>query len=338
MFGPIDTARLTLRNYEPGDAAGLWRRRNDPEVARYQDWLTPYEATAAQRMVDECRRLGGPTADEWWNAAIVERASGSVIGDLAVGMSHGLRTAEVGYTLERPAWGRGYAAEALGALLEHLWRDVGITRAEGRLHPDNVASAMVLERSGFVFEGHTRLSYWLGDECSDDWIYGQARGDWEQWRDRRRGPPAPVALAELTADDVAAVRALRTHRSQHRFVAPVEASLADALLPVAIDPTAAVPWLRAVVADGEIVGLAIAAPETPVARLTCLLIDRLHQRRGIGRRALATVLDELAASGATTVATAWVNGKGSPEPFLLAAGFEPVGVDADGRVIARRAL
>ena len=46
------------------------------------------------------------------------------------------------------------------------------------LHPDNPASAMVMERNGFLFEGHTRSSFWLGGEVSDDWIYGLLQPDW----------------------------------------------------------------------------------------------------------------------------------------------------------------
>ena len=99
------------------------------------------------------------------------------------------------------------------------------------LHPDNAASAMVLERTGFLFEGETKSSFWVGDEVSDDWIYGMTRPDWETWRDRPRHPPDSVHLVEVTTENVAKVVDLRTHRTQEEFVAPMLRSFADALLP-----------------------------------------------------------------------------------------------------------
>ena len=71
-----------------------------------------------------------------------------------------------------------------------VFEELDVTRAFGMLHPDNPASAVLLERTGFLFEGHTKLSYWLGEENSDDLIYGLIRPDWEHWRDRPRQPPA----------------------------------------------------------------------------------------------------------------------------------------------------
>ncbi len=78
-----------------------------------------------------------------------------------------------------------------------------MTRVEGMLHPDNPASAMVLERVGMLFEGHTRSSFWVGDENSDDWLYGMTRADWEAWRDRPRSRPDEVRLVEITPDNAA---------------------------------------------------------------------------------------------------------------------------------------
>ena len=53
---------------------------------------------------------------------------------------------------------------------------------------------MVLERTGFRYEGRTRGSYWVGEEVSDDLIYGMTVDDWQAWQDRPTGPPEDVAL------------------------------------------------------------------------------------------------------------------------------------------------
>lgn len=338
MRTPARTARLLIRPFVDDDLDALLERRNEPDVARYQNWQLPFTREQGEQLVSELLRLGGPTPGEWWMAAVCDPESGEVLGDLALHLDAGGHTAEVGYTFGRAHWGQGYAVEAVEWLLDHVFDELGVTRAVGQLHPENLASARVLERTGFLFEGHTRSSYWVGDECSDDWIYGQLRADREQWRNRPRTPPDSVRLVEITPDTVRAVARLATHHSQRQFVAPVEASFGDALYPEVVDGAPLVPWLRAVEADGDLVGFVMLALRTdahPETYLWRFLIDRLHQRRGIGRRVLDLLADDCRSRGDTTLLTSWVPGPGSPEPLYLAHGFVPTGVVEDGEIEGR---
>ena len=185
MFTPIRTERLLIRPFRLDDVGAFVAWRNDPDVARYQDWLVPYSMEQAEKTVSELIQMEGPKNKEWWMAVVADPDTDEPMGELAVHLTWERRTAEVGYTLAKAQWGKGYAVEALTALVEYLFEDVGVSRQFGMLHPDNPASAMVLERTGFVFEGHTRLSFWLGDDVSDDWIYGLTRPDWDKWRNRK---------------------------------------------------------------------------------------------------------------------------------------------------------
>jgi RimJ/RimL family protein N-acetyltransferase len=285
--------------------------------------------------------MEGPSNDEWWMAVVADGETGEVLGDLALHLTWQGRTAEVGYTLAREHWGKGYATEALQALIEYLFDGLGVTRVFGMLHPDNVASAMVLERCGLLFEGHTRSSFWLGDEVSDDWIYGMTRPDWETWRDRPRHPPEAVSLIEVTTENEGKVSKLATHKTQEAFVAPMCWSFADALFPEVVDGGPVVPWMRAVVADGEIVGFVMLALRTeyhPEPFLWRLLIDRRHQRRGIGGRVLELVAEECLKMGERSLLTSWVEGKGSPRRFYLRHGFLPTGKIVDEETEARKQL
>jgi RimJ/RimL family protein N-acetyltransferase len=341
VFTPLQTERLLIRPFRPADAAGLVARRNDPRVARYQDWVLPYTEEQAESTVSELVAMDGPSNEEWWMAAVCDRRTGQVLGDLAVRLTWEGRTAEVGYTFDHEHWGRGYATESLAALVEYLFEGIGVTRVFGMLHPDNPASAMVMERTGFLFEGHTRMSYWLGDEVSDDWIYGLTRPDWDTWRHRPRHHPDQVSLEEIAAENEAMVAKLTTHKTQEAFVASMAWSFADALFPEVVDGAPVVPWMRAVVADGEVVGFVMLALRTenhPEPYLWRLLIDRLHQRRGIGDRVMDLLADECRRMGDETLLTSWTEGKGSPRPFYLAHGFEPTGRIVDEETEARKAL
>ena len=101
------------------------------------------------------------------------------------------------------------------------------------------------------------------------------------------------------------------------------------------------PWLRGIEADEEVVGFAMMAlttPHHPEPYLWRLLIDRMHQRRGIASRALDLIAAECRAMGDATLLVSWGEGKGSPRPFYLAHGFVTTGRVLDGETEARLAL
>jgi GNAT superfamily N-acetyltransferase len=84
--------------------------------------------------------------------------------------------------------------------------------------------------------------------------------------------------------------------------------------------------------------LALSSDHHPEPYLWRLLIDRLHQRRGIGDRVLDLIADECRAMGDTALLTSWVEGKGSPRPVYERHGFLPTGNIHDGETEARWAL
>ncbi len=338
MFAPITTGRLVLRTPEVGDVDALHQRRNDPEVARWQNWTLPWPRATAEELVADAVAMGGPLDGQWWMLTVAAQAGGGragepaseIVGDLAVHLSNGGRTAEIGYTFASSHWGRGYAAEAADALVAWLFEHQGVSRVAGMLHPANRPSAMVLERAGFVLEGHTQLSFWLGDDNSDDLIYGLTRADWEAWRARPRHRPAEVRLVAITPDTAGAAAELQTHASQALFVSPVVRSYADVLFPPVEDGAPVVPWLRAIEADGELVGIVLLSEPTahhPRPYLWRLLIDRRHQRRGVADQVLPLIEAQCRDWGATELELNWHRGRGTPEPFYLARGFEPFNED-----------
>jgi RimJ/RimL family protein N-acetyltransferase len=337
-FSPIRTERLVIRPMRPDDGESLWERRNDPEVSKYQDWITPFPREQADRIASESAAMGGPASGEKWAAALDLAETGETVGDLMVHAEDDGHTAEIGYSLAAAHWRNGYAFEAVEALVAYLFEEFGADRVWAMVNPENRASAMVLERVGMLFEGHTRLSYWLAGDGSDDWIYGMVREDWEAWRDRVRTPPEEVRLVEVTSENLTAVFGLRTHRSQEAFVAPMARSLAQALRPHTTDDgTPVVPWLRAIEADGVIAGfMMVALVEGRDPYLWRLLVDRAHQRRGVASRAMDLLEDEARAMGGEYLTLGFHEGRGSPAPFYLARGYEVTGFD--GETKARKKL
>ncbi len=341
-FEPIRTERLILRPSRVSDAEAAYQRRRLPEVARYQDWEMPYTLERAERRMAQVVAMGGPVDGQGWSLTVVDAAAPDrILGDLYVAIKSGRRCAEVGYTFHPDYWGRGYAVEAAQAIIRYLFSDFGVSRVEASLHPDNPPSARVLEACGLIFEGLTRHSFWIGDECSDDMLYGMTRFDWEAWCNRRRHRPDKVELVPVTADNRRAVGDLVTHKSQERFVSPMLGNFRDALRPPSLNGANLVPWYRAIEADREIVGF-IMATETTGAHanpyLWRLLVDRMHQRRGIGSAALDRFEHWCRGQGATAIEVSWGEGPGSPAAMYQARGYHPSGKIDDGEIHAVKQL
>lgn len=341
-FQPIRTERLILRRSLLSDTEAAYQRRSLPEVARYQDWEMPYEREHCESRMAELVKMDGPVDGKGWSLTVVNAAAPEqILGDLYVGIKWGGRSAEIGYTFHSDYWGKGYATEATQAIIHHLFLDFGVERVEASLHPDNPPSARVLESCGMTFEGLTRQSFWVGDERSDDMLYGMPRPDWEAWCNRPRNRPDRVELVALTAENQRAVGDLVTHKSQERFVSSMLSSFRDALVPPLKDGAPLVPWFQAIEADGQIVGFIMAAEMTdtqPNPYLWRLLIDRMHQRRGIGAAALDQFEQRCRDEGATAIEVSWVEGPGSPSPMYKTRGYVPSGKIEDGETHAVKQL
>lgn len=338
-FEPIETDGLIIRPVAATDVDALWQRRNDPSTAEFQHWTLPYTQEQAQEMIDEMVALDAmPPPNSWFQMSVDAADTGKTIGELALGMSFDGRSAELGWTIDAEARGRGVATKTAGALSSWLFDTVGVTRIQAKMDPQNLASVRVAEHLGMVFEGQTRNSYWVGDENSDDWIFAMTPEDRIAWTGRSGRRSEAVSLIEITSSNLERVERLATHRSQQRFVSPMAGSFADALVAGSAEGTPVVPWYRAIEADGDIVGFVMIiepSAERPIPTLLRLLIDRLHQRRGAGGVAVDLVIERVRSLGAPALEVSWVEGPGSPADFYRARGFEPTGDVDDGEIIAR---
>jgi RimJ/RimL family protein N-acetyltransferase len=328
---PFTTDRLAVRIMTSADAPVLAAYRNLAGIAEMQNWELPYtEELALEVLADHDGAI--ELIDPGWTQLAIER-DGEIVGDLAVHLLPGGDVAEIGYTLVPSVHGLGYASEAAGEMVRRLFES-GRHRVIAELSPLNVPSMRVLEAVGLVHEATTRESFRRRDGTwEDDLHYAVTADDYRAWRDRSTAPPADVQLVELSHVNVARFRSLETHYSQRRLVSPMSNSFQDALFPEWIDGAPVVPWMRGVEADGEPVGFVMLADVTehhPDPFLWRLLIDRRHQRRGIGAGVIDLVIRRCQAMGCACLLTSYVaDVPGSPEPFYRSLGFQPTG-EMDG--------
>jgi RimJ/RimL family protein N-acetyltransferase len=177
-FEPLETKRLVLRRSRPEDAAQISGYRSDPDVHRYQGWeRTDVEGIRAQIEEMSGRAPGEPGG--WVQLSVDERDGGRLVGDVGLSPVDGdPGVIEIGYTIAPPHQGRGYATEAVGALVAYALGtlDAGVVRAYASA--ENLPSIRVAEKVGMrLVERFERrhgdavwfgVRYELGGEASTD--------------------------------------------------------------------------------------------------------------------------------------------------------------------------
>jgi RimJ/RimL family protein N-acetyltransferase len=84
--------------------------------------------------------------------AVIEKASGRLVGFSGLKYVAELEDADIGYRFLPDCWGKGYATESALPLMDYGWRELGLKRIVGTVHPDNPASGRVLEKLGLRYE------------------------------------------------------------------------------------------------------------------------------------------------------------------------------------------
>jgi aminoglycoside 6'-N-acetyltransferase len=160
-FLPIESERLDLRRFVAGDLAAFQAYRRDPELARYQGWDPMSDDEAAALLAEQGSVELGPFG-QWLQVAIVERATGALVGDIGVCLLEP-GDAEIGYTLSSGAQGRGYATEAVRALVGALFT-AGLERVQATTDARNTKSIALLERIGMRYV-RTETAIFRGESC-----------------------------------------------------------------------------------------------------------------------------------------------------------------------------
>ena len=175
---PLESPRLLLRRFVSRDAPAFAAYRSEPAVARYQDWESCALAEAAA-FIRRQRRHPPGAPGRWTQIAVALRQSDALIGDLGL-LRHAAdpRQATVGVTLAPQYQGRGYAAEALVTLLDHLFRQLDLHRVQADVDPRNRPSWALLERLGWRREGHRVKGVWFKGRWADEYLYAILREEW----------------------------------------------------------------------------------------------------------------------------------------------------------------
>ena len=173
--------RLILRRPREGDLEPLIAGWADPEMTRYTGAKADPRAFLVQLIADMQAKKPGEAepGGPWYQYVVERRSDGALIGDLGAGFGvPGDDQVELGYRILPQHQGRGYAREAVAALIDHLVAEHEVHRFVGIAAAANHASTAVLRALGFRHEGHFLQSFRCNGQWLDDDYYALLASEW----------------------------------------------------------------------------------------------------------------------------------------------------------------
>ena len=169
----IKSKRFILRPFRKGDEESLTRNINDKEVYRYTLRIPyPYKPSDAKKWIKYCAKEFKKKNRKELPFAI--ELYGSVIG--AVGFKNiEKHKAEIGYWLGRKYWNKGIITEALKLATNFGFRKLKLKRIYAPIFTKNKASARVLEKNGYKFEGILKKNCFKDEKFFDEALYAKVR-------------------------------------------------------------------------------------------------------------------------------------------------------------------
>lgn len=173
----LETPRLILRKLDMRDAADMFDYSRDPQVAKHVLWdahTSISESRGYIRYMIRKYRSGEPSS---WG--IVEKLSGRVVGTIGyMWYQKDNNSCEIGYSLARACWNRGYMTEALTEVIRYSFENLRLHRVEAQHEVDNGASGAVMRKCGMTKEGTLRGRLYNKGRYVDVDLYSILREDY----------------------------------------------------------------------------------------------------------------------------------------------------------------
>ncbi len=185
QYPRLQTGRLILRAFTLKDAPDVKRLAGEWEVARTLLSVPhPYEDGMAEEWISQHGSVF--ERGEGVNFAVVLRERGDLCGACGLLINPRDASAELGYWIGVPYWGRGYATEAAREVVRYGFEQLWLHRIYAAHFGNNPASGRVLRKIGMSYEGTRREHHRKWGEYEDRVEYGLLVGEWRDATARRR--------------------------------------------------------------------------------------------------------------------------------------------------------
>ena len=175
----IDTSRLILRRAIREDAEPMFRNwASNPEVTKFLTWPAHSNIAVSEMVIGSW--LQEYEKESYYQWMIVLKELDEPIGSISVVRQNDrVEEAEIGYCIGSQWWHKGIVTEALSAVIEYLFTEVGMNRVAARHDPNNPYSGGVMRKCGMKYEGTHRASDRNNQGICDAAQYAMTRSDWE---------------------------------------------------------------------------------------------------------------------------------------------------------------
>ena len=169
----IDLTSCKLRSWQWRDRDALVRQANNRNV-----WINLRDRFPHPYTIADARRWLDMVVDQKPETNFAIAVAAEAVGGIGFSVQHDVerRSAEVGYWLGEEYWGRGIVTEALIAVTDYAFSHYDVCRLYAHVFEWNGASARVLEKAGYTFEGRLRKSVTKDGRTIDQLMYAMIRG------------------------------------------------------------------------------------------------------------------------------------------------------------------
>ena len=173
----IETERLILRRFKIEDANDMFNNwASDPEVTKYLTWPVHEDVSFTKTLLS--RWIDQYEDGSYFNWAMELKESGAVIGNISVvHLDEKVDGAEMGYCMSRAFWGKELMPEALKAVMDFLFDEVGLNRVAAYHDSNNPKSGRVMDKAGMKYEGTLRAAAKNNQGISDRVYHAMLRSD-----------------------------------------------------------------------------------------------------------------------------------------------------------------
>jgi [ribosomal protein S5]-alanine N-acetyltransferase len=172
-FPELSTERLLLRRITMADAPEIFFLRSDQTILQF---LSKEPAANMKEAEDFIIRINNDIDKNdgiMWGITLKENPS-KVIGSICFWrMLKEHYRAEIGYALDPAYWRKGIMKETILKTLNYGFSTLGLHSVEARINPNNIASASVLESTGFVREAYFKEDFFRRGEFEDTAVYSR---------------------------------------------------------------------------------------------------------------------------------------------------------------------
>ncbi len=166
----IEGKKINIRKLKKSDAPFIYQNAKDFEIAKYTTIPHPYKLKNAEDFIKTTHQK--MRKKKSFELGIELKENKKIIGIIGLtNINYNNKNAEIGYWLGKKYWGKGIMKEAIKLILKFGFKKLKLVRIYARVMHPNIASAKLLEKSGFKYEGRMRKTTLKKGKWMDDLKY-----------------------------------------------------------------------------------------------------------------------------------------------------------------------